>query len=95
MKQYYLHILTSRKNGTLYVGVTSDWHKRIAEHKQNLIEGFTKKYKVHLLVYYEVYNDIWEVILREKQIKNWRRSWKISLIGETNSEWRDLYNEIL
>ncbi len=91
----YLYILASRKNGTLYVGATSDLPKRISEHKQNLIEGFTKKYKVHLLVYYELYNDIWEAILREKQIKNWKRSWEISLIEETNSEWRDLYNEIL
>ena len=95
MKIYYLYILASRKNGTLYVGVTSDLPKRIAEHKQNLIEGFTKKYKVHVLVYYEVYKDIQEAISREKQIKNWTRSWKISLIEETNSEWRDLYNEIL
>jgi putative endonuclease len=95
MKQYYVYILASRKNGTLYVGVTNDLPKRIAEHKQNYIEGFTKKYKVHLLVYYEVHNDVREAILREKQIKNWTRSWKISLIEEINSEWRDLYNEIL
>jgi putative endonuclease len=95
MKQYYLYILASRKNGTLYVGVTSDLPKRITEHKQNFIEGFTKKYKVHILVYYEVYNDIQEAISREKQIKNWTRSWKKSLIEETNSEWRELYNEIL
>ena len=95
MKQYYLYILASRKNGTLYVGVTSDLPKRITEHKQNFTEGFTKKYKVHILVYYEVYKDIQEAILREKQIKNWTRNWKISLIEETNSEWRDLYNEIL
>ena len=95
MKQYYVYILASRKNGTLYVGVTNDLPKRIAEHKQNYIEGFTKKYKVHLLVYYEVHNDVREAILREKQIKNWTRSWKISLIEEINSEWRDLYNEVL
>ena len=95
MKQYYFYILASRKNGTLYVGVTSDLPKRISEHNQNLIAGFTKKYKVHVLVYYEVYKDIQEAISREKQIKNWKRSWKISLIEETNSDWRDLYNEIL
>ena len=95
MKQYYLYILASRKNGTLYVGVKSDLPKRISEHNQNLIAGFTKKYKVHVLVYYEVYKDIQEAISREKQIKNWKRSWKISLIEETNSDWRDLYNEIL
>ena len=95
MKQYYVYILASRKNGTLYVGVTNDLPKRIAEHKHNYIEGFTKKYKVHLLVYYEVHNDVREAILREKQIKNWTRSWKISLIEEINSEWRDLYNEVL
>ncbi|MDO9528924.1 MAG: GIY-YIG nuclease family protein [Syntrophales bacterium] len=95
MKQYYIYILASRKNGTLYVGVTSDLLKRIYAHKQNLIDGFTKKHNVHTLVYYEVYNDIREAILREKQTKKWNRRWKLRLIEEMNSEWRDLYYEII
>ncbi|MBW2544344.1 MAG: GIY-YIG nuclease family protein, partial [Deltaproteobacteria bacterium] len=86
-----IYILASRKNGTLYVGVTSDLLKRIYEHKQNLIDGFTKKYNVHTLVYYETHNDIREAITREKQIKKWNRKWKMRLIEEMNSEWRDLY----
>ena len=95
MKQYYTYILASRKNGTLYVCVTSDLLKRIYEHKQNLIDGFTKKYNVHSLVYYEVHNDMREAITREKQIKKWNRRWKMRLIEEMNSEWRDLYYEIV
>jgi len=95
MKQFYTYILASRKNGTLYVGVTSDLQKRVFEHKDNLIEGFTKKYNLHILVYFEVHADIQEAIIREKQIKNWKRSWKIELIEKTNSEWRDLYSEII
>ena len=95
MKYYYVYILASRKNGTLYVGVTSDLIKRIYEHKQNFIEGFTNKYNVHALVYYEVHNDIEKAIIREKQIKRWNRRWKLRLIEEMNSEWRDLYNEMI
>ena len=95
MKQYYIYILASRKNGTLYVGVTSDLLKRIYEHKQNLIDGFTKKYNVHTLVYYEAHNDIQEAIIREKQIKKWNRRWKLRLIEERNPEWRDLYYEVV
>jgi putative endonuclease len=95
MKHYYVYILASRKNGTLYVGVTSDLIKRIYEHKQNFIEGFTNKYNVHALVYYEVHNDIEKAIIREKQIKRWNRRWKLRLIEEMNSEWRDLYNEMI
>jgi len=77
------------------VGVASDLLKRIYEHKQNLIDGFTKKYNVHMLVYYEIHNDVREAILREKQIKKWNRSWKIRLIEETNIAWRDLYHELM
>ncbi len=95
MKQYYIYILASRRNGTLYVGVTSDLLKRIYEHKQDLVDGFTKKYHVHTLVYYEVHNDIRAAIEREKQIKKWNRRWKMRLVEEMNSEWRDLYNEIV
>ena len=95
MKQYYIYILASRRNGTLYVGVTSDLLKGIYEHKQDIVDGFTKKYHVHTLVYYEVHNDIQVAIEREKQIKKWNRRWKMRLIEEMNSEWRDLYNEIV
>ena len=94
MKQSYVYILASGKNGTLYVGVTSDLFKRIYEHKQNIIDGFTKKYAIHTLVYYEIHEDVWEAISREKRIKKWNRSWKLRLIEENNPEWRDLYNEI-
>jgi len=95
MKQYFLYILASKKNGTLYIGVTGDLIKRVYEHKQNAIEGFTKKYNVHTLVYYEVYKDIEEAILREKQMKKWNRKWKLNLINEKNLEWKDLYDEII
>jgi putative endonuclease len=95
MKQYYVYILASKKNGTLYLGVTSDLVKRIYQHKQSIIDSFTKKYNVHYLVYYEVYQDIEEAILREKQMKKWNRIWKIRRIEEMNPEWKDLYNEIV
>jgi len=95
MNQYYVYILASKKNGTLYIGVTSDLVKRCYEHKQDLVEGFTKKYQVHILVYYESHNEVREAIKREKQLKKWNRSWKIRLIEEKNSEWRDLYGDIL
>jgi putative endonuclease len=94
MKQSYVYILASGKNGTLYIGVTSDLVKRIYEHKQNIIDGFTKKYAIHTLVYYEMHEDIREAITREKRIKKWNRVWKLRLIEENNPEWRDLYNEI-
>ncbi|PKN51394.1 MAG: hypothetical protein CVU55_12215 [Deltaproteobacteria bacterium HGW-Deltaproteobacteria-13] len=95
MKQYYVYILASKKNGTLYIGVTSDLIKRIYEHKQKLIAGFTKEHDVHTFVYYEQHNEIDEAILREKQMKKWNRKWKIRLIEEKNPEWKDLYNEIV
>jgi putative endonuclease len=92
---YYLYILANKKNGTLYIGVTGDLIKRIYEHKQKIVKGFTKKYYVHNLVYYEVYRDIEEAILREKQMKKWNRKWKIRVIEEKNPEWEDLYSEII
>jgi len=95
MKQYYVYILASKKNGTLYIGVTGDLVKRIYEHKQKIIDGFTKEHNVHALVYYEHYSESEEAILREKQMKKWNRKWKIRLIEEKNPEWKDLYNEIL
>ena len=88
-----VYILASRRNGTIYTGVTSDLHDRMAQHKQGLIEGFTKKYKVHMLVYYEMHDLMMEAIRREKRIKEWRRQWKIRLIESMNPEWVDLFDE--
>ncbi|NLA40147.1 MAG: GIY-YIG nuclease family protein [Smithella sp.] len=95
MKQYYVYILASKKDGTLYIGVTGDLVKRVYEHKQNEVEGFTKKYNVHNLVYYEIYQDVNEAILREKQMKKWNRQWKINLIEKNNPGWNDLYKKIV
>ena len=94
MKSYFVYILASKKNGTLYIGVTNDLMRRIHEHKEALQEGFTKKYSVHNLVYFEETNDISVAITREKQLKNWHRAWKIVLIEKGNPSWRDLYKEI-
>ncbi len=86
--------MASRRNGTLYIGVTNDLVRRVFEHKHDLIEGFTKRYCVHMLVYYEQCESIESVIQREKQLKSWHRKWKIRLIEEVNPEWKDLYEEI-
>jgi putative endonuclease len=94
MKQSYVYILASNPNGTLYIGVTSDLIKRVYEHKNNLLKGFTEKYGVHALVYYEVHEDIREAITREKQMKKWLRKWKIELIEKTNPQWCDLYDDV-
>jgi putative endonuclease len=94
-KTGYVYILANGKNGTLYIGVTSDLIKRINEHKNNAVDGFTKKYSVHTLVYYEVFEDIVSAIEREKQIKNWQRKWKIELIEKENIEWKDLFEDLL
>jgi len=95
MKQYYVYILASKKNGVLYIGITSGLVKRVYEHKNNLIIGFTKKYHVHKLVYYEEINDVYTAITREKQIKKWNRAWKVQLIEKNNSDWGDLYYNLL
>jgi len=95
MKCYYVYILASKRNGTLYIGLTNDLVRRIYEHKNNLIAGFTKKYNVHTLVYYEPHNDIESAIQREKQLKKWKRVWKINLIEKENPDWRDLYEDLL
>ncbi|QWR77104.1 GIY-YIG nuclease family protein [Candidatus Magnetomonas plexicatena] len=95
MKQYYVYIMANKKNGTLYVGVTSDLIKRVHEHQSDMSEGFTKKYKVHNLVYYEKSNYIDVAIEREKQIKKWKRQWKIELIEKYNPEWNDLSGFLL
>ena len=93
-KQFYVYILANKRNGTIYLGVTSDLVKRVWEHKNGCVEGFTKKYGVKMLVYYEIHESAETAIKREKQIKKWRRAWKLKLIEEKNSEWRDLYVDI-
>lgn len=91
----YIYILASRRNGTLYIGVTTMLPRRVWEHKEGVTVGFTKKYEVKLLVYYEVFDDIVAAIAREKQLKGWLRSRKIALIESMNPEWKDLYEEIV
>jgi putative endonuclease len=93
-RTYYVYILASRRNGTLYIGLTNSLIRRIYEHKHELIDGFTKKYSVHNLVYYEEYTDIELAIQREKQMKKWSRKWKIDLIEKGNPDWKDLYSEL-
>ena len=92
---YYVYILASKRNGTLYIGVTNNLIRRIYEHKNDMTEGFTKKYRIHRLVYYEEFNNVNDAITREKRMKKWKRSWKIELIKSVNYEWRDLYGELL
>ena len=94
MKTPCVYILASRQNGTLYIGVTSDIARRIWEHKSDAIQGFTKKYGVHMLVYYEIHATMPDAILREKQMKRWNREWKINLIQQMNPQWRDLCEDI-
>jgi len=86
MRQYYVYILASKRNGTLYIGVTNNLLKRVYEHRNDFVDGFTKKYHVHNLVYYEVYSDIHDAINREKRMKKWKRQWKIELIEKTNPQ---------
>ena len=94
-RQPCVYLLASIRNGTLYTGVTSNLMKRIWEHKNNLVEGFTKKYDVHTLVWYELHATMESAIRREKAIKNWKRAWKVKVIEELNPEWRDLYPDLL
>ena len=91
---YFVYILASERNGTLYVGVTNDLVRRVHEHREGLVPGFTKRYAVKLLVYFEMHRDIYEAILREKRIKHWRRKWKLDLIESKNPQWRDLWIEL-
>lgn len=90
-----MYILASKRNGTLYIGVTNNLIRRVWEHKEGTVEGFTKEYGVVMLVYYEEIQDIREAILREKRLKRWKREWKIKLIEGMNPEWKDLYLEIV
>jgi putative endonuclease len=94
-KRGYVYILTNQPFGTLYIGVTSDLVKRIWEHKQKLVDGFSKKYGLDQLVYYEAYDDIETAIVREKAMKEWKRNWKLRQIMEMNPDWNDLYEEII
>jgi putative endonuclease len=94
-KRPCVYVLASRRNGTLYTGVTGDLVKRVYEHKNDLADGFTKKYNVHLLVYFELHEDMNAAITREKQIKKWNRAWKLELIEKRNPDWKDLYDEIV
>ncbi len=93
-KQPTVYILASKRNGTLYVGVTSDLVKRVWEHKNNIIEGFTKRYNVHQLVWYELHDNMESAIVREKRLKEWKRIWKMELIEGSNPGWIDLYEEL-
>jgi putative endonuclease len=95
IKQPAVYILASERNGTLYIGVTSDLVKRIWEHKNNLVKGFTKRYGVHNLVWYELHDNMDAAIEREKNVKEWKRTWKIRLLEENNPDWNDLYNTII
>ena len=93
-KQPAVYLLASKRNGTFYTGVTSDLIKRVWEHKNNAVDGFTKKYNVHNLVWYEVHETMESAIQREKAIKEWKRMWKIELIEDMNPSWEDLYSKI-
>lgn len=94
-KSYYVYILTNKTNSVFYTGLTSDLDKRTTEHKLSLVSGFTSKYHVHKLVYYEIYDTPSEAIQREKQLKKWLRRWKIELIENSNPNWKDLYDNDL
>ena len=94
-KYYYVYILASKFNGSLYVGVTSDLIKRVWQHKSEVVESFTSKYSIKTLVYYEQHLSIYEAIKREKRLKEWQRAWKIALIEKNNKDWKDLYYELI
>lgn len=93
-KQYYIYIMTNKSNTVLYTGVTKDLKRRVFEHKEKLIDGFTKRYNIIKLVYYEIFRDIESAILREKQIKGGSRAKKITLVNSMNSAWKDLYEDL-
>jgi len=94
-RQPAVYILASKRNGTLYIGVTRNLQQRVWEHKNDLVEGFTKKYGVHRLVYYELHEDMMAAIRREKQMKKWNRAWKLELVEIQNPEWEDLWEGII
>jgi len=94
-KTYYVYILASKQNGTLYIGVTNDLERSLYEHKHNLIDGFSKRYSVHHLVYYESAKDVHAALQREKQLKRWNRKWKIELIEKVNPAWLDFADDFI
>jgi putative endonuclease len=94
-KQPAVYILASKRNGTLYIGVTSNLAKRVWEHKNNMVAGFTRRYGIHHLVWYEIHETMESAITREKRLKNWKRQWKIELIESSNPIWQDLYKTIV
>ena len=93
LKTFFVYMLASTRNGTLYIGLTNDLVRRVYEHKNKVHQGFTKRYNVQMLIYNEVFEDIEAAIAREKQLKKWNRQWKLRLIEEYNPKWKDLYNE--
>ena len=93
--RYFVYLMASKRHGTLYVGVTSDLAGRANQHRKEIREGFTKKYGVHMLVWFEEFANVYDAILREKRIKKWRRAWKIELIEKMNPEWSDLFEQII
>lgn len=93
-KKFYVYIMAKARNSTFYVGITSDLLKRIAEHKNEIHDGFTKKYGIKTLVYYEIFDDAGNAIRREKRLKKWNRTWKMRIIEQMNPEWKDLYETI-
>jgi putative endonuclease len=95
VRQPAVYILANRRNGTLYIGVTSDLLKRAWQHRNDITEGFTKRYGIHRLVHYELYEDMVSAITREKQMKKWNRSWKLELIERQNPDWNDLWEGIV
>jgi len=95
ISQYFVYFLTNKTNKVLYIGMTNNLKRRIYEHKNKLLEGFSEKYNLQKLVYYEITNNVNSAIKREKQLKNWHREWKINLINQFNPEWRDLSEEFL
>lgn len=94
-KEFYVYIMASKRNGTLYIGVTSDLIKRAWQHKAKIVEGFTSKYEVHDLVYYEKHESPYSAIQREKRLKEWKRKWKLELIESMNPDWEDLYDGLI
>ena len=94
-RQPAVYIVTNKRNGTLYIGVISDLIKRIWEHQNHVVEGFTKRYNIHRLVWYELHTTMESAITREKRLKNWKRKWKLELIEKSNPNWLDLYNNIV
>lgn len=95
VSQQCIYVLANKRNGTLYIRVTSDLRKRVWEHKHDLVDGFTKRYRIHMLVWYELCSDMAGAIMREKQLKKWNRKWKLQLIAQSNPEWKDLWLDII